>query len=379
MSDASQGVRAVSGGRELAVVEPHLRGNAGHYGEFVRALAERGGSALTRIHVHGGAGVEDLALLRHPRIVAHSTFAHASRKAEWQFLARFTHDCPDRNARVLVLTARAAHAAFLEAFGDRRTAELERYCLYFHWRERSLAQRAMQVISRRVRRRVLAIAPTPTTAAFLRSLGWERVHEVPYPMLPPAEQRVAPADQPARLLVAGAMRMNKGLRLITELNDRLRTRPVGVPLLIQSSGKRDGRHGGKESATLARLERSAWDGLILDPTAPDSQAYGARFVDALTLTPYDPERFADNVSGVALDALLRGSPIIAPAGSWQARLIEGTGAGIVMRAWDTDSLEAAVRDAVTRWRELSAAARQASIALAATHDPAHLARVLVEE
>lgn len=175
------------------------------------------------------------------------------------------------------------------------------------------------------------------------------------------------------------MRMNKGVHLIAELNERLRANPIGVTLVVQTSGKRDGAHGRKEASALARLERSAWDGLMLDPRAPGSDDYGARFNGALTLTPYDPEAFADNVSGVALDALLRGSPLVATAGTWQARLIERTGAGVVMRGWDADALEEAVRTAVQGWATVSQEATRASASLAVEHDPAHLVRALAED
>jgi hypothetical protein len=356
----------------LRVIEPNLVGASGHYGEYVRALAERAEGRFSRIEVLCDAGARLGSLADCAPLEFRPCFPGRGRRAaEWRALreAVAAHD------PFLVLTARTPDVVMLEAASRLAGRDLGHARLYFHWRERSTAQRVAATACTKVRREALAIAPTPTTAEFLRSTGWRRVLEIPYPAIAP--EAPFPAGPLERLLVAGAARMNKGIDAVAALAARLAQRGDTVELLVQTTGKRrSGASGTKEAKALADLAASGCPGLRLDPSAPDRPAYVARFRGSLVLTPYCPDTFADNVSGIALDALLHGAPVVATAGTWQARVVERYGAGTVMRRWDAESLDEAVADARVRWDEVSAAARRAAQELASAHDPAHLVRAL---
>ena len=361
-------------GTTLRIIEPNLVGASGHYAEFVRAVALRSAGTFGRIEVLCGRGAALGSLASMPGVAFEPRFGGPGRRlAEWAAL----RDCCRGGDPFLVLTAHASDALALTA-ASVAAGGIGRARLYFHWREDSRAQLAVATACRRVRARALAIAPTPVTAAFLRATGWERVLEVPYPAVAP-DAPFGPGPM-RRMLVAGAARMNKGIELVADLATRLAAAGDPSELLVQTTGKRrSGGRGSRESAAIARLERSAPQGLRLDPTAPDRAQYAERFRGALVLTPYDPAKFADNVSGIALDALLHGAPVVATAGTWQARVVERFGAGTVMRRWDADSLEEAVREARSRWDAVADGARRAAAALREEHDPAHLVRALATE
>lgn len=357
----------------LRVIEPNLVGPSGHYAEFVRALASRMDGCFDGLEVlcDHSAELGSLSSLRGVRFDRRFP-SRGRRMSEWHALRE---SCM-RSTPFLVLTARTIDVAMLEAASGATGAGLAECRLYFHWRERDALKRAATACCVRVRRRALAIAPTASTAAFLRASGWKRVLEVPYPVIAPG-----PLPTPSgfrRLLVAGAARANKGIALVAALAERLAAAGDPVELLVQTTAKRrTGRQGGIEARAIARMSDQRCSGLRLDPDAPDRHAYVARFDGALALTPYDPRRFADNVSGIALDALLHGAPVVATAGTWQAALVQRFGAGSVMARWDADSLASAVSDARARWEECVAGARDAARVLAHEHDPLHLVRALV--
>jgi len=94
------------------------------------------------------------------------------------------------------------------------------------------------------------------------------------------------------------------------------------------------------------------------------------------LTPYDPIKFADNVSGVALDALLHGAPIIATAGTWQAGLIQRFGCGVIMNRWTSEALLLAMNHSAKIWTDLSTHAQLAATVLTVEHDPRRLSHHL---
>jgi glycosyltransferase involved in cell wall biosynthesis len=71
---------------------------------------------------------------------------------------------------------------------------------------------------------------------------------------------------------------------------------------------------------------------------PSPEAYAANFPGSICLQPYDRADFRDRVSGVTLDALAHGCPIVATAGTWSAAMIEPFGAGIALASPDAESL-----------------------------------------
>ncbi len=351
----------------LRIVEPNLTGHAGHYGEFVRALASRVAPDEGRIEVDAGVGAESLTDPRLPHLI----LRESAPRGEWSVVRECVRD---PNAPFLILTAQAKHAVMLQ-LARARGGTLEHVRLYFHWRESSLLKRMAALASPAVRRECLAVCPTPVTAAFLRRTGWSRVAEVPYPAIAPAHS--FPATGPRHLLMAGAARMNKGLReLAGACETWSRQSGAPLPVLVQATGKRSGRQGRLEAELLGRLAQRQFPWLTLDASAPDRAGYAQRFSGAIVLAPYDPMVFADNVSGVALDALLHGAPVVATAGTWAARVVERFGAGVVMEEWTAAALAEAVSQAVARWETIAAAARVAAGTLAREHDPANLWAVL---
>lgn len=363
-----------NGQRTLRVIEPNLAGPSGHYAEWVRAVAARRGTSFGRIEVDASARSAGMAELA-PGVGLRPTFGGSSRTAEWAAIRRAL----GTGDPFVVLTSNAFHATALEAVAllDRRSdAALRNARLYFHWCERSPARRLAAAMAPRTRRNALAIAPTASIAAFLRGTGWQRVREVPYPALAPGA--VPPArERCTHLLVAGAARMNKGLPLVADLAERLGRAKDPMRLVVQTTPKRaSGRRGTQEEAELARLAASGAPGLEASDTAPPSGEYGARFDGALTLAPYDPGTFADAVSGIVLDALLRGSPCIATAGTWPGRLVERFGAGATFPARDPAAFADAVARTLADWPAVAARAQSAARTLAQEHDPVHLVRAL---
>ena len=56
-----------------------------------------------------------------------------------------------------------------------------------------------------------------------------------------------------------------------------------------------------------------------------------QFRGAACLQPYLPSEFADRVSGVTLDALSHGAPVVTLEGTWMGHVVNRFGAGIVVR------------------------------------------------
>ncbi len=356
----------------LTVIESNLFGEQGHYAEFVRSLASCT-SPADELIVLCDEALPDSVLADAPRVRVERPFRLVGRQREER---RVLRECLERREPFLLLTARHTDVLRLEGAVRATGIEPRHACLCFHWRESGLVERLAIAACMRVRRESRAIAPTEVTAAFLRRTGWRNVECIPYPVR--AMERDTSPSPFRHLLMAGAVRMNKGIERLAGALPMLAARVPCPPVLVQTTGKRRGGVSGRrESAALESLRACGYPALRMDSEAPDARAYAQRFRGAVTLTPYDPAKFADNVSGIALDALLHGSPVVATAGTWQAGLVERFGAGRVMPSWTAAALATAAGECIDHWDRVSAAARDAAKELAKEHHPAALVRSLM--
>ena len=361
----------------LRIIEPNLVGPSGHYSEFVRAISNSSRGIIGKLDIAASAravGSCDLG--------TRTTVRGAFHGRKWLDEITELRAALRSNDPFLILTASPTHALTLEAL-SRSSSSIDRHSLrrarlYFHWCSRGPSERFMTRMARTVRAHAMAIAPTPTIAQFLRNSGWSRVEEVPYPILAPA--KVAAAQPTCRtLLVAGAARMNKGLDLVVGVAEMYGQSGCSMPLLVQTTPKRASQgHGRQVRRALTRLKQSGAPGLVMNERAPQSTEYGERFEGALVLAPYSPKTFADSVTGVVLDGLLRGAPCVTSAGSWSGHLVQRFGCGVTFTDRTAKGLAAAIDAALADWNGISARAQEAARALAQEHDPVHLARVLAQ-
>jgi len=350
----------------LIVIEPNLRGPAGHYAEFVRALGTVAGEDPIDVYAHPDADGMLAAMDGVRPWTAKPRVGHIL--AEWSAIFRFVRE----EIPFLVLTSDGRHAAAVSAAGVRYGRAPRNACLFFHRPPDTGRDRLLLPFTDLARRHALAITPTEEIAQSLSEGGWKRVELVAYPALA-AEPLPVPFSH---LLMAGAARLNKGLDLVSELASLWAGEGRSVPLLVQVSKKHIDRHGRQEKGFVEALFASGYRGLRVNETAPDRAEYIERFRGALVLAPYARQQFAFQVSGVVLDALLNGAPVIATSGTWPGRQVERFGAGITIRERTAAALADAIDKILSEWTVYSERACEAAGVLGREHDPGHLLKVL---
>ncbi|HEX9191883.1 MAG TPA: hypothetical protein VF847_07290 [Candidatus Deferrimicrobiaceae bacterium] len=350
--------------KHLLIIEPNLRGPSSHYAEFVRAVGARAGGGDIEVFAHPGA---DRMLASMAGVRVCTAEPRVGRPlAEWRTIIRAV----ERDVPFLVLTADGRHAAAVSAAGALSGRPPGNARLFFHRSPSTVRDRLLLPFAASAREHATAIAPTEVVARSLRNGGWRRVECVPYPAL---GAPVPPHPVPfSHLLMAGAARLNKGLDLVAALAVRWAGEGRTIPLLVQVSKKHVARHGRREGAVVDALLSSGYRGLRADGTAPDRPEYLARLHGALVLAPYAREQFASQVSGVVLDALLHGAPVIATGGTWPGTQVERFGAGVTIEERTPAALSAAIDTVLADWPVFAARACGAARTLAAEHDPRHL-------
>lgn len=319
---------------QVHLIEPTLEDYSGHCFGLVRSLCDASGGL--RVTVWGGRGAEQLDFPQ--AIEVNPVFRRRLRIP--QLFALFLR-LLRRGGRVVVMTARR---------GDLLLARLAagpalppgRLFFYFHWYRETPRRLAFLKKAAQAQPAITILATTQSVAETFSRAGFRNVLLLPYPLT--ARPATAADAQPfTHLLYAGAARQDKGFGKVVALVERLRERGENWPMTVQISADHYGKYDEQTLADIARLERCDYPGLrmIRSPLSPSD--YSALFPGGICLQPYDRSEFRDRASGVTMDALAHGCPVIAPSGTWIADVVTRNSAGAVLEEFDPDSIIVAAR------------------------------------
>ena len=325
----------------IQIVEPTLESYSGHcyslVSSFCRAAADR------QIRLWAGKGADNFDF--GPGVTVHPYFSRRFRLFQSLFLFRRLLREP---FPVFIPTARRSDLALLNlAAGKRLPAN--RVFLYFHWvRETPDKLHFLRRIAARQPNLVI-LGTTASVVEVFRRCGFAHASLLPYP--PPKAQPPGAAMSFRRLLYAGAARQDKGFRQVVDFVEFLAHKNENFPITIQVSADHYGKYDAGTREDITRLRSTGYAPLELTVETLSPEDYAALFPGSICLQLYDRADFRDRVSGVTLDALAHGSPIVATAGTWMAKLVESFGAGVAVEEPTAENLHRAVTKIIDGYPE----------------------------
>lgn len=338
--------------RNIQVVEPTLEGYSGHCHSLVSSFCR----ATAGARVDLWSAKESASLDFGPGVAVHPYFRRRIRLPQALFLYRRLLRQADP---IVVMTARRSDLILLDWVAGRSLLP-NRVFLYFHWfRDTPGKSRFLQRMAAR-RPNLVILGTTPSVVETFRRCGFENVLLVPYPAPRPAQAAHPVPFQ--RLLYAGAARQDKGFAQVVDLVERLARMKESIPVAVQVSADHYGKYDAATRSDLARLQAIGYAPLQLIGETLSPADYAALFPGSICLQPYHRADFVDRVSGITLDALAHGSPVIATSGTWTAELITRHGAGLALEHPNAESLHGAASAVMARYASFQAAARAASLA-----------------
>ena len=169
------------------------------------------------------------------------------------------------------------------------------------------------------------------------AIGPGRVTTLGYPLDPAmgVVQRDGRGGEPLKIVFAGDARLEKGYQHLPAIVDALRPELTGgrARFVLQSNFpfrlpcRRWNRPLVAARDHLAQYPRQHVD-LLYEALKPTQ--YQSLIAQAdIAILPYDPVHYHARCSGVLLEMLAAGVPVVVPAGGWMARQVEASGAGRV--------------------------------------------------
>lgn len=352
----------------IHIVEPTLENEAGHCHSFVASLFRAGSGQ--KFCLWGGRrgelppSFDDVDVRRH--------FSRRLRRPQAFLLYRRLLRQP---GRIFISTSGRTDLLLLDWAAGGKIPPRKVY-LFFHWLR--LTENKRRSLSRLAERQpeTVLLGPTPSVVEALRACGFSHVHLVPYPISPPA---LLPTDKACgfdHLLFAGAARADKGIAQVVDFLEFLTARGESLPFVVQTSADHFQKFDAPARMALGRLARSDYPHVRLEPGTLSPERYRALYDGAILLQLYDRQAFTDRISGITLDALTNGAPIVTLAGTWMGRVVERFGAGAVLDDSEPETLLQAVETIRAEYTSFRRNALRGGEALQSENSASHLLRVL---
>lgn len=349
----------------LHIVEPTLADQAGHCYGYVQSLVRANEAFGFDLHLwldRRGKG-----LLEGDACVIHPHFYRRWRKIQKFFCLR---SLLKAKQALFIPTAGRIDLVYLDRLLGAKQYD-QAVFLHFHQFKVTPKKRVML---RRIAKRhpeFVIMAPTEKLLSLFRSSGFERCEHVPCPGYEPRSGACEALGRCEKLIYAGAARADKGFSQVVDAVEHLMSQANPLPIELQVSPPASGRYDAASERALLKLRRLSYSSVTLHEQTLNREAYQRLFENAVCLLLYDVDFYRDKFSGVALDAFLAGSPVIAMVGTWAGDTVQKFNAGVALKDRSPQSVCSAVEWILDHCQHCRENAKRAGEALQKLHDPAN--------
>ncbi len=339
----------------IHIIEPTLADQTGHCYSFIASFCRSSNGSPLCLWADRNADVN----FRENSVQVRKHFSNKLRRFQSYFLYKYLLGRP---GKIFISTAGFTDLLLMK-WASRGIVPKGKVYFYFHWMNASDRKRDFLVRLARKQPNLVIMGPTPSALEIFSEAGFENVHVVPYPISGLVHNPQAGHDQFSGVLYAGAARQDKGISRVVDLVEHLSNAKLKIPVKLQNSPDHRGRYDDSTRADIERLEKINYPALQLFPATLDSDEYANLFAGAICIQLYNAADFADRISGVTLDALSAGSPIVTTAGTWIARTVKRFDAGLVVDSTDPEKILASIQEIIADYAKYNENAYKAGLVL----------------
>jgi glycosyltransferase involved in cell wall biosynthesis len=198
----------------------------------------------------------------------------------------------------------------------------------------------------------------------------KHVGVLPTPHIATAPLRSRSGKRPITIAVLGNQRPEKGYQLMPEVARSLLRSNAEIRILCHNANP----EAMQETQTQLRDLAAQDPRLVLDESLAGGDLWQQLLdVSDLVILPYASPRFAISYSAVAVEAIANGIPLVVPAGTTMARLVqEFGGAGTTFDRPDVPAIVDAAQRALDRFDALATGARAGAELWGHLHGPRNM-------
>jgi glycosyltransferase involved in cell wall biosynthesis len=354
----------------INIIEPTLMTETGHCFSFLTSLCSASKKAALRLWINRNASVafagENIEVKRY--------FFRKIRRIQCYVLYK---KLLATKGKLFISTAGITDLVLLDWASKAKISKGKVY-LYFHWlniSEKKIDR--LRTISRK-QPNLTILGPTPSVINAFQQAGFENARIAPYPISVQPQQGKVAHNIFTGILYAGAARQDKGISEIVDLVEYMNKLGLQIPFRLQNSPDHRGKYDAITKAEIQRLEKISYPHLRLYPETLGPDEYARLFAGAICIQLYNAELFSDRISGVTLDALTAGSPIVATASTWIARMVRRFDAGKIVESTEPENVLSAIREIISDYSRYSKNAYKGGQVLQQENSAEYLFNTLLE-
>lgn len=339
----------------IHIVEPTLKDQTGHCYSFVDSFCQASNGVSIRLWANKNVDI----VFGNENVQVNKHFHTKLRRLQSFGLYRKLLKKP---GRIFISTASFFDLALIK-WAARGTIHANKVYCYFHWLNISDKKRVFLAKLASKQPNLVMLGPTPSVVDLFKEAGFAHASVVPYPISKQINKTRTGHDQFNGLLYAGAARQDKGITHVVNLVEHMSKLKLQIPVRLQNSPDHRGKYDDATKADIDRLQGVAYPHLRLYPKTLSHEEYANLFNGAICVQLYNATDFSDRISGVTLDALSAGSPIITTAGSWIANMVQRFDAGRVVERTEPDEILSAIQEIIADYSTYNENAYQAGLTL----------------
>jgi hypothetical protein len=343
----------------LNIIEPTLSDQSGHCYSYVKSLVDANEHARLNVWINQ----QGASLFDPKKAVIHSIFHKRWRKLQLYFLYR---RLLKRNEAIFVPTAGRIDMAFLSRLQKKRPSQSPIH-LHFHQFNQTPKKIALLEQWAQSNPHWHILAPTERLLSVFKNAGFKHCTRAHCPSFAPNTTSTPQAF--SHLLFAGAARHDKGFSHVCAFAAFMNTQKQTWPLTLQISTPSSGRYDTDTEQSIKLLHQTHNPLIRLNTNTLDQAEYLSQFQGSICLLLYSPSGYADKFSGVTLDAIFQGAPIITVANTWMGDTVQRYDLGVVLTTREASAVYQAAKHIVENYSTYQENCFIARNTLKALHDP----------
>jgi glycosyltransferase involved in cell wall biosynthesis len=352
----------------IHIVEPTLTDATGHCMSFVSSLAQTSPKINFKVWADHLCELNTLG----SNVLVEQYFFRKIRKFQCIFLYK---KLLLSSNKILISTASRLDLAIFN-WVAKCTIPSNKIYFYFHWinsNEKKITQ--LRKIAKK-QPNLIILTPNQSVLNVFKEAGFENTKLVPYPTQHTFNGLPYPSHF-KHAWYAGAARQDKGFGKVVDLIELAQKLELNIPFAIQASRDHYGKYDEKTEADVARLHAFSYSHLKVCKDTLSVREYHSYFEGAVCIQAYSSSDFSDRISGVTLDAMLAGCPIISSSGTWTANQVRRFNAGVILDNTSPESMLSALEEIINQYEFYCQNAMHASKILKKEHEASHLANAVL--
>ncbi len=345
----------------INIIEPSLRDQAGHCYGYVDSLLHACDQLALPVKIWADHKAKPLFSDE----VLRPYFHYRLRKWQTYFLYKRLL----RQQAIIFIPTASGMDLFLLDKALRKNSSEQKIFLHFHQFRQTPKKLAMLKKMAEQYPEWVVMTPTERLREVFHRAGFIHCEYVPCPTYAAFPSPTNAVFDEIKILYVGAARADKGFPQVVNFVEYCAKQGAKFPISIQVSPPHSGSFDKATKAAVNRLTRCAYAHLTLQGKTLDQKEYLQQFFGGICLLIYDPLSYRDKFSGVTLDALYSGCPVITVPDTWMGQTVTRFQAGLTVADREPQTIYQAVMTIMKDYAFYHRNAMNAGIELERAHRP----------